>query len=165
MAGRVAGPASEDLLKVTGTTRRVTVVVDSQDLSSIRQKQRVTVIMPDQSSVPGTVTAISSIVPDDQDDPEGNGAPSQLRVTVKIGQKRLPRGVDTVKVQVKFIAKARPKVLAVPVGALLALREGGYGVQVSGGELVPVETGLFAMGLVEISGPGIAEGTLVETTA
>ncbi len=74
LAGRVAGPASEDLLKVTGTTRRVTVVVDSQDLSSIRQKQRVTVIMPDQSSVPGTVTAISSIVPDDQDDPEGNGA-------------------------------------------------------------------------------------------
>jgi multidrug efflux system membrane fusion protein len=55
-------------------------------------------------------------------------------------------------------------VLTVPVAALLALSEGGYGVQVvegTGTRIVAVETGLFADGRVEISGSGIAAGTNV----
>ena len=46
--------------------------------------------------------------------------------------------------------------LAVPVEALLALAEGGYAVEVSDGDgtthLVGVELGVFADGLVEITG-------------
>jgi len=55
-------------------------------------------------------------------------------------------------------------VLTVPVAALLALSEGGYGVQVvSGGtsHIVAVQVGMFAGGRVEISGAGIDVGTLV----
>jgi multidrug efflux pump subunit AcrA (membrane-fusion protein) len=57
------------------------------------------------------------------------------------------------------------QVLTVPVSALLALVEGGYAVEViEAGEstrLVAVETGMFADGLVEISGDGLSEGLLV----
>jgi hypothetical protein len=55
-------------------------------------------------------------------------------------------------------------VLSVPVAALVALAEGGYGVQVVTGSTtryVGVQTGLFADGNVEISGDGIAEGVTV----
>ena len=59
------------------------------------------------------------------------------------------------------------KRIAIAVAALLALREGGYGVRIHPGDgeprIVPVTTGLFAGGLVEVSGPGLAEGDLVET--
>ncbi|GAA4942819.1 hypothetical protein GCM10023238_05870 [Streptomyces heliomycini] len=77
--------------------------------------------------------------------------------------------------QVRFEGEAKKGVLAVPVGALLALREGGYAVRLAegrsaegrsaGGRLVPVDTGMFARGLVEISGEDIAEGMKVEATA
>jgi membrane fusion protein, multidrug efflux system len=59
---------------------------------------------------------------------------------------------------------ARTHVLTVPVAALLALAEGGYGVQVVEGattRIVAVETGLFAGGRVEVSGAGISEGMTV----
>ena len=54
--------------------------------------------------------------------------------------------------------------LAVPVSALVALLEGGYAVQVDdAGQLryVGVQLGLFANGLVEVSGTGLAEGQKV----
>jgi len=55
-------------------------------------------------------------------------------------------------------------VLTVPVAALLALAEGGYGLEVVDGgrsSITAVETGLFADGRVEVSGSGIAAGTTV----
>jgi peptidoglycan hydrolase-like protein with peptidoglycan-binding domain len=56
-------------------------------------------------------------------------------------------------------------VLTVPVSALLALVEGGYAVEVietgDSTRLIAVETGMFADGLVEISGDGLSEGLLV----
>jgi multidrug efflux system membrane fusion protein len=65
---------------------------------------------------------------------------------------------------VAFTAGERPDVLAVPVPALLALAEGGYGVQVVEGDTtrtVAVETGLFADGKVEITGNGLQAGLKV----
>jgi hypothetical protein len=47
---------------------------------------------------------------------------------------------------------------------LLALAEGGYGVQVvenGATKIVAVKLGLFAAGKVEVSGDGLAEGTVV----
>jgi len=55
-------------------------------------------------------------------------------------------------------------VLAVPVAALLALPEGGFGVEIVEGNttrIVAVKTGMFAAGRVEVSGEGIAEGMKV----
>jgi multidrug efflux pump subunit AcrA (membrane-fusion protein) len=57
------------------------------------------------------------------------------------------------------------QVLTVPVSALLALVEGGYAVEVidagDSTRLVAVETGMFADGVVEISGEGLSAGLAV----
>jgi multidrug efflux pump subunit AcrA (membrane-fusion protein) len=72
--------------------------------------------------------------------------------------------VGPAAVPVAFTAGRRPHVLAVPVAALLALAEGGYGVQVVDGtttRTVAVKTGLFADGKVEITGDGLHAGMKV----
>lgn len=74
------------------------------------------------------------------------------------------RGVDSAPVQVRFTGRTNKDVLVVPVGALLALSEGGYAVQLRNGKLIKVTTGLFAKGLVEISG-SVTAGTRVVTTS
>ena len=50
-----------------------------------------------------------------------------------------------------------------PVTALLATAGGGYAVQEAAAphRLIPVTTGLFAAGYVQISGPGIYPGLQV----
>lgn len=157
-------PSAADLLAVTGTAQTVTVPVDVQDLGSIKRGQKVDVIMPDQSTVAGQVRAISTSVHGAEEE-DGNPNVPQLNVTIGLQTKKLPGNITAAKVDVKFTAVSRKKVLAVPVGALMALREGGYAVQVTGGELVGVQTGLFSKGLVEISGDGVAEGMHVDTTS
>jgi multidrug efflux pump subunit AcrA (membrane-fusion protein) len=72
--------------------------------------------------------------------------------------------MNAAAVKVAFTASKRENVLTVPVAALLALAEGGYGVQAVDGtatKIVPVETGLFAGGRVEVSGDGLREGMTV----
>ena len=71
--------------------------------------------------------------------------------------------------KVGITSDRRPGVLAVPVNALLALAEGGYGVRVvdggPSGRIVAVTTGLFARGQVEVTGEGLSEGMDVEVPA
>ncbi|WP_236584086.1 hypothetical protein [Streptomyces sp. MBT53] len=51
------------------------------------------------------------------------------------------------------------------MSALVALREGGYAVQRPDGTLIAVATGMFAGGLVEVSGTGLTAGTKVVTAS
>ena len=77
--------------------------------------------------------------------------------------------VDQAPVKVGITTDSRKRVLAVPINALLALAEGGYGVRVvdgaEPGRIVAVTPGLFSRGMVEVSGDGIVEGTQVEVPA
>ncbi|HEY7199856.1 MAG TPA: hypothetical protein VIC57_06580, partial [Candidatus Dormibacteraeota bacterium] len=54
-------------------------------------------------------------------------------------------------------------VLTVPVAALLALPGGGYAVETADGRhrRIPVRTGVFSHGLVEVSGAGLTDGLRV----
>ncbi|MEV1081118.1 peptidoglycan-binding protein [Streptomyces sp. NPDC050211] len=156
--------ASGDLMTVTATTKSVTVPVESLDIGSIKSGGRVTVVLPDQSTAAARVAAISTVVQGEEDE-SGNTGQTKTNVTVSLDDPQAVKGIDSAPVQVQFQGESKKDVLAVPVGALLALREGGYAVRLSGGRLVPVDTGMFAKGLVEISGQGISEGMKVETTA
>jgi hypothetical protein len=156
--------ASGDLMTVTATTKSVTVPVESLDIRSIRSGGRVTVVLPDRSTAAGRVAAISTTVQADQDD-TSDARPTKINVTVSLDDPQAVKGIDSAPVQARFQGESKKDVLAVPVGALLALREGGYAVRLAGGRLVPVDTGMFAKGLVEISGRGVSEGMKVETTA
>ncbi|MEV8129078.1 peptidoglycan-binding protein [Streptomyces sp. NPDC085944] len=166
----LAQPGDEapgDLMTVTATTKSVTVPVESLDMGSIESGQKVTVVLPDRTTVPGRVAAISTIVQGQQGNQGEAGGTGQTKtnVTVSLDDPDSARSIDSAPVEARFQGESKKNVLAVPVGALLALREGGYAVRLSGGRLVPVDTGMFAQGLVEISGRGVSEGTKVETTA
>ncbi len=80
-------------------------------------------------------------------------------MTITLTGKR--RGLDRAPVSVELTREARRNVLAVPVTALLAQRGGAYAVELAGGGLVSVETGVFADGWVEVSGGGLREGARV----
>jgi peptidoglycan hydrolase-like protein with peptidoglycan-binding domain len=151
---RPGAPANGPLLSYAGTRRTITIHLDVSLQTLVKRGRKAVVTLPDGGTVDGRVTAIGSVATAAAE--EGQPATIDVTVTVK-DQKALGR-LDQAPVVVDLVAATAENVLAVPVTALLALSGGGYGVQV-GGQYVPVRLGLFADGLVEVS--GVAEGTLV----
>ena len=145
-AGQAAGAGQRPYQASTG--RRTVTVPLNPSLPPAAAGEAVSIVLPSQVRVPGTVTAVG---------------PAQLTVT--------PHGATgtevNVQVQVALAVQAARDVLAVPVAALLALAGGGYGLEVvapSGAHhLVAVTAGLFAGGQVQVSGPGITAGIRVVT--
>ncbi|GII21479.1 peptidoglycan-binding domain-containing protein [Planosporangium mesophilum] len=152
-------PASGQVLTYTATTRVVTVPVDVAKQDLAKQGASATVTLPDSRSVAGTVASVGTVAAAGQ-----QGAPATIEVTVTVADQAALGTLDQAPVDVTLVAAKAENVLTVPVSALVALAEGGYGVQVvidSSSRYVPVKTGMFAGGRVEISGTGIAEGTAV----
>ncbi|MFE7312377.1 hypothetical protein ACFU7T_04570 [Streptomyces sp. NPDC057555] len=163
---QLGDPVAEEVLTVTSVRKSVQVKVDAQDAASIRKGDRVTIALPSTKSVPGKVTSVGQTV-QGGDDSNASGAASEatLQVTVEPVDDAAVQDLSSASVQVTFTAEQRKHVLVVPVGALLALREGGYALQRPGGQLVGIKTGLFAKGMVEVSGAGLKEGDRVVTTS
>ncbi|MEU9780392.1 hypothetical protein AB0H92_05310 [Streptomyces phaeochromogenes] len=158
-------PATGTLMSVTGTAKSVSVPLDATDVDSIQQGDKATVTLPDNSEAHGAVSAISTDAQaSDQAGGDSGGTP-QLVVTVSLDSTAALRRLNSAPVQVQFTGQTKKGVLAVPVGALLALSGGGYALQLPGGRLLAVETGMFAKGLVEVSGTGITAGTKVATAS
>jgi len=163
------------LFTITGRSRAVTVELDTADQRLARKGAAVTVTLPDGTTVRGKIATIQTVIDtgsgDSSGDGSGNGGDgggsdpeTKLEVTVTLADQKALAGLDQASVDVAFTASQRKDVLSVPVAALLALAEGGYGVQVIDGSstrIVTVETGLFASGRVEVSGAGLAEGMTV----
>ncbi|MDV7216795.1 efflux RND transporter periplasmic adaptor subunit [Streptomyces prunicolor] len=164
---QAADDATETLMTVTSTTKTVSIPVDATDVGSMSQGDKVTVTLPDNSTARGTIQAIGTSATADSSDGGGSGssATQQLTVTASLSDTAAVRKLTSASVQVDFTAETHKGVLAVPVGALLALSEGGYAVQLPAGRLIAVKTGMFAKGLVEISGTGISAGTKVVTAS
>ncbi|MFG2040760.1 peptidoglycan-binding protein [Dactylosporangium sp. NPDC048998] len=156
--GDAAGGA---ILTYTGTAPVVTVDLDVSDQRLARAGAAVTVKLPDGRSVTGKITLVQTII-----QPAQNNSPEETkyRATISPDDPKAFDGLDQMTVTVGFTAGKKENVLAVPVQALLALAEGGYGVQVvenNATRIVAVQLGLFAAGKVEVSGDGITEGTVV----
>jgi peptidoglycan hydrolase-like protein with peptidoglycan-binding domain len=156
--GATVQPGAE-LLKYTGTALVATVdlTMDAQRLA--KQGAPVRVSMPDGKQLPGRIVGVGTTVQEGQGDQEDT---TLIELTISLTG--APKGMDEAAVSVDFVSSERKDVLTVPVAALLALAEGGYGVQVVDGtatKIVPVETGLFAAGKVEIKGAGLAAGMKV----
>jgi len=157
--------ADGPLMSVTPTAKVITVLADATQTGTIDQGDRVTVELPDGKKVPGRVATVGTALKVPDGDQGGPDAVPKLTVTVTVDQPAAIAKLDSADVQVDFVAETHKAVLAAPVGALLALSEGGYAVQVEGGGLVAVEIGIFAKGLVEITGDGLVAGTKVVTTS
>ncbi|WP_053733671.1 peptidoglycan-binding protein [Nocardia sp. NRRL S-836] len=156
----LSGTAEGPLLAVTAPGKAVAAAVDAQAAEVFTKDLKVTVLLPDGKETGGTVRSVSTEVKQEKN---SNGEAAST-VAVDIG---LDGDVafESGPVRVRVTSTARKGVLAVPVTALLAVREGGYAVQTGAGQLVAVKTGLFAGGLVEISGGGVSEGMQVVTTS
>ena len=143
----------------------VTVPVDATDVDTISVGADVTVTLPSNAAVPAQVTAISQSVQDGSASGTGQSGPPRVAVVVTPSRAEDVAKFNAATVQVKFTTTVHKGVLAVPVGALVALLEGGYAVQRPDGRLIAVQTGMFSRGMVEISGTGITDGLEVVTTS
>ena len=159
-AGDVVQPGAE-VLSTTGTARVATVDLEVADQRLAKVGAAVQVTLPDGSATAARITAAETVVEPGEGQQEDT---TKVEVTVAFPAGKSPKGLDQASVDVDFTAAERKNVLTVPVAALLALAEGGYGVEVVDGastRIVAVETGLFASGQVEVSGGGLTEGTVV----
>jgi peptidoglycan hydrolase-like protein with peptidoglycan-binding domain len=159
--GERVGPGTV-IASVTSTERIVRVLLDAEDQGLVATGDTVTVELPDGARTPGTVHDIGTVASTDQ---EGGVT---IPVTITLDDPDATGTLDGAPVTVLVIRQSRDGVLAVPVDALLALREGGYAVQVAdpdgGTHYVGVRLGLFTDGWVEITGD-ITDGARVVVPA
>jgi hypothetical protein len=161
----VGADATGEVLAYTGTTRVVTVPLEVTRQHLVRVGLTGTVTLPDGKTVTGTVASIGTVASaGGQDEGGGQNQVATVEVVVRVADEAALGTLDAAPVALTLVVEEREHVLTVPIGALVALAEGGYGVQVVEGSstrYVAVETGMFASGQVEVSGAGIAEGVVV----
>jgi peptidoglycan hydrolase-like protein with peptidoglycan-binding domain len=162
-AAKLGDPASADVMAVSDQKKAVSVEISAGRATDVRSGQKVRITLPDSSVTGGIVRSVSTKVQSQQSD--GDDDEPMVQVVVSVTKPSALRGITSGDVDVRFTGTTRRHVLAVPVGALLALSGGGYGLQISGGALTAVKVGLFADGLVQVSGDGVEEGVKVVTTS
>ena len=164
------------VLSTSSTKLVVTVDLSASSQSEATIGEQVTVQMPNGSTVGGHVTAVSPVAQSSSSGDNGNGnggggggsggsgsGSSTVPVTVVLNKRARGGGLDQASVSVNFVQSKARHVLSVPVTALLATSGSSFAVQEASSPhtLIPVQTGLFAAGYVEISGPGIHPGLQV----
>lgn len=163
--GAQAG-AGQEVLAYTSTTRLVTVKFSVDHASLAKEGAAVQVTLPNGAKVSGKIQRVTTKI-ETSDSP--NGAPeTKIELLISLDDATAVQGLTAAAVHVQFTLAQHKDVLTVPVAALVALAEGGYGVEVvdgSSSHYVAVETGLFANGRVEVTGDGLAEGTTVGVPA
>jgi peptidoglycan hydrolase-like protein with peptidoglycan-binding domain len=168
VTAQLGDPVEEPLFSVSSTTKLVTLAMSPADAGALHTGMAVSITLPNGKEVPGKVSAISPTVTgggaDDGGADGGDGNGAQAKETVTVTPNRAVTSYDSATVQVRVTTIARKGALAVPVGALVALHEGGYALQRPDGSLMAATTGLFAGGMVEVKGAGIGAGTTVVTT-
>jgi peptidoglycan hydrolase-like protein with peptidoglycan-binding domain len=171
------------VLTATGTTPTVYVDLDVSEEYLVKPGDAVTVVLPDgTTTVGGHIETVGTVATcpggggvgagsasgsAGQSPCSSTGSNSSPTVTVTITLDSTPAGAayDQAPVNVNITTQTVGHVLAVPVNALLALADGGYGVDVVTGKtshLTGVTTGLYSDTLVQVSGSGLTAGTPVE---
>lgn len=126
--------------------QEVVIDLDPDDVDLVDEGASVIVVLPDDREIAGEITEIGRVVVPSGPDPD---APGVLEVRVSLVE--VVTDLDQAPVDVEVESSRAADVLAVPVRALVALSDGGYAVEVDG-QLIGVETGDFADGLVEVRG-------------
>jgi peptidoglycan hydrolase-like protein with peptidoglycan-binding domain len=153
---------STDAMKVTGTDVQVTVPLQETQLSQVAPGSKVTVQLPGGKKSDGTVKSVerggSDAAPDKK---PGSGDSAGTAVVTLADPGDSQAGAS---VSVTLADTSVDNALIVPVTSLLALSEGGYGVQVvrnGATVLVPVTIGLITDAKVQVTGGDVHEGDQV----
>jgi peptidoglycan hydrolase-like protein with peptidoglycan-binding domain len=162
----VGSTAGASVLTVTGVEQVVTVDLDASDADLLPVGAEVEVELPNGEIVAATVSAVATTAVAGEDGADGSSGDTTVAVTLQLAQP-VTTYVEA-PVEIEVVKSEAAGVLAVPVGALLALAEGGYALEVVDGtgatQLVAVEIGEFADGLVEVQG-AVEEGDTVVVPA
>ncbi|MGC5410511.1 peptidoglycan-binding protein, partial [Streptomyces sp. DT225] len=158
---RVGAAVGEGALTYTGTTRKVVVNASAAEASWAVRGAGVTIRLPDENAVKGRVASVGKQA-DEAEEGGGTGArAATVPVTLTIKDQQAVGKWESGPVTVEYVGRRAENVLTVPVAALVALAEGGHGLEKADGTFVAVKTGLFAEGDVEVSGPAVREGLKV----
>jgi hypothetical protein len=173
--GSNAGGTPVEIMQTSSTRLVATVDLAASSQSEAVIGGHVTVEMPNGTTVGGTITSVSAVAQNSSSGngngnggnggsgSNGSGSSSTVPVTITLDRRVKGAGLDQAAVSVEFAQAKANHVLSVPVTALVATSGSSYAVQeaASPHRLLPVTTGLFAAGYVEISGPGIHPGLRV----
>ncbi len=162
---RTGTKAGGEILTVTGTRKQVTVDLPATKSNLAVKNGKVSVLLPDGKTVTGRVASVGTTAKKPTNEQNGGDQTPILPVTVLLDDPGETAALDGAPVTAKFQGAVHKGVLAVPVNALLALAEGGFGVQSvtddGAKRLIPVELGAFANGKVEVKGDSLTAGMKV----
>jgi multidrug efflux pump subunit AcrA (membrane-fusion protein) len=166
--GALLQPGAE-VMDTSFTWRMVTVDLEADKQSLVRRGDKVEVDLPDGSAVQGRIATVGNTAESEQDPETGERGTPTIPLEIRLSSSAKTGDLDGSPVDVALEKDRAKDALTVPVSALLALAEGGYAVEVvdAGGSthLVRVEPGMYADGIVEISGDGIRKGMKVVVPA
>lgn len=154
LTAQVGTTAAQDVLTVTGTGKVIILKAPVQLARSLSPDRRLSVTLPDGTTIPTRITAIGTdVITDD------NGGEPTVAIRVKPLKRKALASVALGPVTARVVTATHRDVLSVPLGALLALSGGGYAVERPDHALVPVTLGMVTEGRAEVS--GIEEGAAV----
>jgi multidrug efflux pump subunit AcrA (membrane-fusion protein) len=162
-------------MTTTSTTRVVKVALDTTKSSLAKNGARVSVELPSGDAVHGRISSVGKVATSAAGSDSGAGGgggggdSSGATISVTIHLSKIQSSLDEAPVTVGFEQERRRNVLAIPVTALLAQPGGAYAVEVVESDgtrrVVPVDTGLYTSGFVEIDGDGLQPGMRVTNAA
>jgi peptidoglycan hydrolase-like protein with peptidoglycan-binding domain len=156
--GDAIGPGTP-LYDTTDATAQVTAELRADLRHLVHVGDQVSILLPGGATAKGSISTIGAVA-----HPSPDGSSTTITLSVTLDDPSVAASYDQATVSVAITTAVAKDVLAVPVTALLALRGGGYAVEVVRGptsQLVPVVPGMFASGEVAVTGTGLAAGDLV----
>jgi peptidoglycan hydrolase-like protein with peptidoglycan-binding domain len=157
------------LYTISTSGRVVSATLDETDRDLAVVGAPVTIDAGSAGVAEGTISRVETIT---STSGQGNQPSTSYVATIEIdadsdGAEEVAAQADGSPVSVELAGRTAEDVLSVPVTALLALAEGGYGLEVvdsdSSTRIIAVTPGLFADGRVEVAAEGLAEGMTVVT--
>ena len=158
--------AGQAVLQVTLTARQVQIALDASQQSDVAVGDKVSIVMPDNSTTPGVVSYVGTVATTPSSQNGGSGSPT-INVDVTPLAPAATGNLDDLPVNVWITTASVPSAYVVQVDSLVALSGGGYALEVApihgAHYLEAVTVGLFddADGLVQVSGAGVHAGQRV----
>lgn len=146
------------VLAITSNEIVVTAQLSAADQGTLEPGDAVIVELPSGQDVGATVASVDTVATRTNDF-------TFFEVIIVLDDPSVAGALDEAPVDVEYITDSVANVVAVPVTALVALREGGYAVEIDNGDgttrLISVEPGFYADGYVEVESNGLTTGMLV----
>lgn len=155
-----------ELYVISSTSKSATVQLSINDQKLALLDSPVTIVLPNGVETAGVVSSVG--VPTEAPSTDPNAPKGVvLPVTISLSDPAAAAEFTRSSVSVRFTSTLSADALTVPVEALLAINDQSFAVEVQDPDpdkpstKIPVKTGAFGSGRVEISGDGITEGMKV----